>query len=108
MVLSLLEYGNIIYSGTSKINLEKLDKLLYRGLRICDATNNNVSKNQLCYDCKITPLETRIEVHLLLFMHKQTQNIDLLKMTKIKTRLHAALVFRTYKPHNEKARLNVM
>ena len=41
-------------------------------------------------------------------MHKQTQNIDLLKMSKIKTRLHAALVFRTYKPNNEKARQNVI
>ena len=108
MVLSILEYGNIIYSGTSKINLEKLDKLFHRGLKICDATNNNVSKNQLCYDCKITPLETRREVQLLIFMHKQTQNIDLLKMTKIETRLHAAPVFRTYKPNNEKALLNVM
>ena len=108
MVLSVLEYGNIIYSGTSKINLEKLDKLFYRGLRICDATNNKVSNKQLCEDYNITPLESRREVQILLFMHKQTQNTDILKKTKIRTRLHAAPVFRTYKPNNEKARSNVM
>ena len=90
MVLSVLEYGNIIYSGTSKINLEKLDKLFYRGLRICDATNNKVSNKQLCEDYNITPLESRREVQLLLFMHKQTQNTDILKKTKIRTRLHPA------------------
>ena len=86
MVLSILEYGNIIYSGTSKTNLEKLDKLFYRGMRICDASNKNVIKNQLCYDCKITSLEKRREVQLLLFMHTQTQNKELLAKSKIKTR----------------------
>ena len=65
-------------------------------------------ENQLCHDCKITPLENRREVQLLLFMHKQTQNLDLLKKSKKKTRLHAAPVFKTYKPNNEKARQNVI
>ena len=35
MVLSVIEYGDIIYSGTSECNLNKIDKLFYRGLRIC-------------------------------------------------------------------------
>ena len=63
-------------------NLDKLDKLFYRGLRICDSSNNNRNKNQLCHDCKISPLENRREVQLMLFMHKQTENLDLLKKTK--------------------------
>ena len=53
------KYGNIIYSGTTKTNLDKLDSLFYRGLRICDASNNNVSKIQLCHECKITPLDKK-------------------------------------------------
>ena len=104
--LYILEYGNIIYSGTSKTNLDKLDKLFYRGLRICDSSNNNRNRNQLCHVCKISPLENRREVQLMLFMHKQTQNLDLLK--KKKTRLHSAPVFKTYKPNNEKASHNVI
>ena len=72
----------IIYSGTTKTNLDKLDKLFYRGLGICDASNNNMSKIQLCHECKITSLDKRREVQLLLFMHKQTQNIELLKKTE--------------------------
>ena len=35
MVLSVIEYGDIIYAGTSVGNLDKLDRLFYRGLRIC-------------------------------------------------------------------------
>ena len=108
MVLSILEYGNIIYSGTSLNNLDKLDKLFYRGLRICDSNNNNRNKNQLCQDCRISPLENRREVQLMLFMHKQTQNLELLKKPKKKTRLHSAPVFKTYKPNNEKARQNII
>ena len=108
MVLSILEYGNIIYSGTSMNNLDKLDKQFYRGLRICDSSNNNRNKNQLCHDCRISPLENRREVQLMLFMHKQTQNLELLKKPKKKNRLHSAPVFKTYKPNNEKARQNII
>ena len=64
MVLSILEYGNIIYSGTTQTSLDTLDRLFYRGLRICDASNNNVNKIQLCHECKITPLDKRREIRL--------------------------------------------
>ena len=40
-------------------------------------------------------------------MHKQTDNQTLHKDKKVKTRLHNALVFKTYKPNNEKAKANV-
>ena len=71
MVLSLIEYGDIIYQGTSCDNLDRLDKLCYRGLRICDNSNIKVPRNVLCTDCHISTLDIRRELHLLLFMHKQ-------------------------------------
>ena len=108
MVLSLIEYGDIIYSGTSKANLDKIDKLFYRGLRICDASNLALSKNQLCKECNIVPLEKRRDVHLLLFMHKQKNKRNLLKKSRARTRLHTAPVFNTYKPNHEKARQNIL
>ena len=108
MVLSIIEYGDIIYSGTSKLNLDKIDKLFYRGLRICDASNSALSKNQLCKECDIVPLDKRRDVHLLLFMHKQSQKTELLKKRRARTRLHTAPVFMTYKPNHEKARQNVL
>ena len=108
MILSLIEYGNTIYAGTSIRNLDKLDKLYYRGLRICDGTNNAVSRLQLRTDCHLDKLSVRRDRHLLLFMHKQTKNIDLIKKTNVRTRLHQAPVFKTYKPNNEKARQNIL
>ena len=107
MVLSLIEYGDIIYEGTALKNLDKLNKLFYRGLRICDNSNNKVSKDVLCNDSHISTLEKRRELHMLLFMHKQLDNDELLKQANIRTRLHQAPVFKLYKPNTEKARQNI-
>ena len=41
-------------------------------------------------------------------MSKEKTNQNLLKFTRIKTRLHFAPAFNTYKPNNEKARANVI
>ena len=106
MVLSVMEYGDIVYSGTSFGNLDKLDKLFYRGLRIC-LGNEAYSKEELKHECNITDLTKRRDIHLLLFMHKQKEKDRLLKPCNIPTRLHDAPVFWQYKPINERAKLNV-
>ena len=108
MVMSVIEYGDIIYAGTSNRNLDKINKLFYRlrGLRICVGSEIYHSNEDLQRECRISPLMKRRDLHLLLFMHKQ-QNIEhLLKTSNIATRLHNAPVFWQYKPINEKVRLN--
>ena len=107
MILSLIEYCDIVYAGTSQTNLNNIDKLFYRGLRICMYTNNQIAKEILCKDCKIAPLVDRRLTHLLLFMHKQTNNDSLIKQRTANTRLQTGPVFKTYKPNNEKAKANV-
>ena len=108
MILSLIEYGDIIYAGTSDLNLRNVVKLFYRGLRICDNTNNKISKKTLCEDCHIAPLDVRREIHLLLFMHEQTHIDLLLKKSNIRTRLHQAPVFKLCIPNSEKVKHNVL
>ena len=108
MVLSLIEYCDIIYAGTSQGNLSNIDNFFYRGLRICVNNQAHLSKNELLTKCKIAPLKDRRLSHLLIFMSKEKTNQNLLKFTRIKTRLHLAPVFNTYKPNNEKARANVI
>ena len=85
MILSIMEYGDIIYTGATDGNLQKIDKLFYRGLRICLNYNYKAEREQLCLDCNVKSLEVRRRNHLVLFMHKQTTNIELLKP---KTRYH--------------------
>ena len=52
MILALFEYGDIIYSGTSSDNLKKIDRLFYRGLRICTGTQMKYSEYEVCKECK--------------------------------------------------------
>ena len=66
------------------------------------------NKEDLCSECNITTLTKRRDVHLLLYMQKQSTRIELLKPCHINTILHSAPVFLQYKPINEKARLNVL
>ena len=101
MILSVIEYGDIIYNGTSQTKLNDIEKLFYRGLRTCMNANNYIPKPNLCTTCKISTLDKRQSCHLLLFMHKQKGNEILLKKKARHTRMHAAPVFNTYKPSNE-------
>ena len=107
MVLSLIEYCDIVYAGTSATNLTKVDGLFYRGLRICLDSKNRMSRKLLCTECKVAPLEDRRCAHLLLFVHKQLENKQLLKKKVVNTRLQTGPVFNTYKPSNEKAKSSV-
>ena len=106
MILSIFEYGDIIYSGTSNDNLRKLDRLFFRGLRTCIGSQYGYSELELCRECSIASLTHRRHMHLLLFMHKQKYIENMLKKSTVNTRLHMAPVFWYYKPNNEKARLN--
>ena len=93
MILSLLEYGDIVFSGTSCDNLNKIDRLFYRGLRICLNFDFTLSKDNVCKECNISTLDARRKLHLLLFMHRHKECANLLKTPNVRTRLHQAPVF---------------
>ena len=102
MILSVIEYGDIIYAGTSIGNLHKIDKLFYRGLRICLGFNFRYNENELCNECNLASLVNRRKNHLLMFMCKLKVEESRLKKTGVNTHLQTAPVFWYYKPNNEK------
>ena len=108
MILSLIEYGDVIYSGTSCENLNKLDRLFYRGLRICTGVDNRYNEQELRRECCVASLYDRRYAHILLLMYKQKNVDSLLKKSIVNTRQNLAPVFWNYIPKNEKARQNVI
>ena len=48
MVLSIIEYCDIVYAGTNQTNLSKKDNLFYRGLRIYTNVDTTISRKVLC------------------------------------------------------------
>ena len=107
MILPIMEYGDVIYGGAKGKQIQQLQKIQNRILRICIYTNVYIEKEQLYILCKTSKIEVRREVHLNLFMYKQQGNVDIINKRKVNTRAHDALLFTTHKPQNEKYKQNV-
>ena len=101
MIVPLLDYGDVVYSGSSDKNLSKLQKLQNRGLRICLNVREHVSRIQLHQLCKTSPLKCRRIFNLRKFMFKQKGNQEITVDREIRTRRHDAVIFETSRPNLE-------
>ena len=102
MIAPLIDYGDIVYSGTNNKNLDKLQSLQNRGLRICINANANLTKDLLHQRCKIPLLDIRRMYNLRKYMFKQKDNQELIVHRNIRTRMHDAVVYETCRPNLEK------
>ena len=107
MLLSIIEYGDVIYGGCKGKLIQKLQKIQNRILRICIYTNVYIQTDRLYTVCKTCKLGLRRDVHLNLFMYKQQDNIEIVNQRNVCTRAHDALLYVTNKPNNEKYKQNV-
>ena len=102
MISPLIEYGDIVYSGTAVRNLDKLQSLQNRGLRICINDNLYRSTDILHQHCKIPNLTDRRTYNLRKYMFKQKGNAELVVQREIRTRRHDAVIYETCRPNLEK------
>ena len=102
MIAPILDYGDIIYAGTSSCNLDKLQSLQNRGLRICTNENYYIPKILLHQRCLVPNLKTRRTYNLRKYMYKQQDNVDIVVNRNIQTRRHDAIVYETSIPLLEK------
>ena len=58
MVLSVIEYCDIIYAGTTQANITKIDNLFYRGLQICINCNFSHLVNYFVVNVRLHPYVT--------------------------------------------------
>ena len=102
MIAPLIDYGDIIYLGTSVKNLDKLQSLQNRGLRICINENQHFETDLLHSRCNIPKLGVRRTYNLRKYMFRQKENPDIVVQREIRTRRHDAVVFETCRPNLEK------
>ena len=102
MIAPLIDYGDIVYSGTSQKNLDKLQALQNRGLRICINEHQSFSRDALHQRCKIPDLENRRIYNLRKYMFRQKENMNLVVQREIRTRRHDAIIYETSRPNLEK------
>ena len=108
MILPIVEYVDILYDGSNLYLLNKLQTLQNRGLRIVYNMQFHVPVISLHEMCDIAKLTWRRNMHLLLYMYKQKNNMNIVNSRLINTRLHDALVFANNKPNIEKYKNNVL
>ena len=102
MIAPIMDYGDIIYAGSNLNNLDKLQKLQNRGLRICTNENFYIPVILLHQRCYIPNLVTRRTCNLRKYMYKQQNNVDIVVNRNIRTRRHDATVYETCIPMLEK------
>ena len=102
MIAPILDYGDIIYAGSNQDNLDKLQKLQNRGLRICINADHYTPVILLHQSCNIPNLLARRKCNLRKYMYKQQNNIEIVVNRNIRTRRHDAVIYETCIPLLEK------
>ena len=101
IILPYFDYCDIVYQGANANDLDKLQRLQNKCLKICLAMHNLTDTNLVHSRAKCTRLKPRRESHLCNFMCMRcakNRNID---ERPINTRLHDAPVFKVDFPHKE-------
>ena len=107
MILPLIDYGDILYDGSNRVLLKKIQTLQNRCLRTCVFKNYHIPVKDLHEICTVSTLNMRRIMHLKLFMFKQRENMNFVNNRKVNTRAHDAILFVTKRPNSEKYKLNV-
>ena len=102
MIAPLIDYGDIVYAGTNNKNLDKLQSLQNRGLRICINDDQDFTTDMLHLRCNIAKINIRRMYNLRKYMFKQKENADIVVHREIRTRRHDAVIYETCRPNLEK------
>ena len=108
MILPVLEYGDLLYDGTNKKLLGKLQVLQNRCLRTCLLPNQPLPTIRIHEICGIPNLIARRKMHLQLYMFEQKSNHNIVNNREICTRAHDAVLFTNVKPNSEKYKTNIL
>ena len=101
MLLPYFDYGDILYTFSSKNELDKLERLQERCINICTKTYGRDNINRIRADIKLPKLEKRRDCHLNNFMYKKTDNIEIVEENEILTRSKSCKKFVINKPNLE-------
>ena len=108
MILPYLDYADVIFSRTNTANVDKLQRLQNRGLKVCQGYDVRYDTTALHKEAKIPFLRDRRNAHALNFMFKRKADRNLLNLREIRTRAHDAPLFNVLTPRCEAAKRSVV
>ena len=101
MILPYLDYADAIFHKANTTDLDKLQRLQNRCLKICANRNMRFSTDQAHKMALVPFLVDRRTSHVLNFMYKRQGRRDLLNTREIRTRAHDAPLFEVSIPRCE-------
>ena len=108
MILPYFDHGDVLFINSPKKLLNKLDHLQKRAVKICLRAGEDIPHDILLYNAKVAKLNRRRDAHLLNFMYKMKDCVQLLDIKNINTRARAAPLFKTIIPKCEKDKNSVL
>ena len=82
MLLPILEYGDMLYTGLTATCKKRLQTLQNKGLRCALKRDMDTSTDKLHSEANLLKLEYRRQQHLLNFMYDMSLNINNLKAVR--------------------------
>ena len=101
MMLPYFDYADVIIDGALNKDIDKLQKLQNKCLKICKGKERRFSNDAIHKLLKVPMLKDRREAHLLNFMYLRKNKVYLLNNREIRTRAHDAPLFKTKIPRCE-------
>ena len=108
MILPYFDYGDILFTEASTKLLDKLDRLQLRAVKICLRLDGNAPENILLNSAGVAKLCQRRNAHLLNYMYKKKECIEMLDIKNVNTRARKAPIFKTIIPSCEKYKNSVL
>ena len=93
MLLPYFDYVDVIYHKSNSSDLEKIQRLQNRCLRVCMGFDRRYSVDRAHRIAETPFLRDRRRAHVLNFMYKRKDNQTLLNVREIRTRAHDAPLF---------------
>ena len=101
MLLPYFDYADAIYNRSNVSNLDKLQRLQNKCLRVCLGRDRRFSTEAVHKLASVPFLEVRRTAHTLNFMYKRQDRRELLNLIQIRTRAHDAPLFKVKIPRCE-------
>ena len=101
MILPYLDYADVIFKNSNSGDLEKLQRLQNKCLRLCNSQIRNVSTERIHKITGVPFLHDRRKAHLHNFMYIRESRPGFLNVREIRTRAHDAPLFNVPIPRCE-------
>ena len=101
MILPYIDYADVIFAKSGVTELNKLQRLQNRCLKICSSRDKLYSTDAVHKSSSVPFLVDRRKAHVLNFMYKRQTRKDLLNVREIRTRAHDAPLFNVTVPRCE-------